>query len=40
MEVERAAARFDFFLNPEDQASWFERLNDYFAEHGKSMQQY
>lgn len=33
MEVERATARFDFFLSPEDQASWFERVDRYFAEH-------
>jgi outer membrane protein TolC len=34
MEVERAAARFDFFLTPEDQADWFTRLEAYFVEHG------
>lgn len=34
MEVERAAARFDFFLTPEDQTDWFERVDRYFTEHG------
>jgi outer membrane protein len=34
MEVERAAARFDFFLTPEDQADWFTRLEAYFDERG------
>jgi outer membrane protein TolC len=34
MEVERAAARFDFFLTPQDQADWFTRLEAYFAERG------
>jgi outer membrane protein TolC len=34
MQVERAAARFDFFLTPEDQADWFTRLEQYFAERG------
>jgi len=38
MEVERAAARFDFFLTPGDQANWFERLDHYFAEHGTPVQ--
>ena len=32
MEVERASARFDFFLTPQDQADWFARLERYFAE--------
>ena len=34
MEVERAAARFDFFLKPKDQADWFTRLEHYFSERG------
>jgi outer membrane protein len=34
MEVERAAARFDFFLTPQDQADWFERIEAYFVERG------
>lgn len=34
MEVERAAARFDFFLSPDDQASWLERVKRYFSEQG------
>ena len=34
MEVERAAARFDFFLTPQDQADWLTRLELYFAERG------
>lgn len=34
MEVERATARFDFFLTPEDQADWFSRAERYFAEQG------
>ncbi len=34
MEVERAAARFDFFLTPQDQADWFARVDRYFAERG------
>ena len=32
MEVERAAGRFDFFLAPEEQAVWFERVDRYLAE--------
>lgn len=40
MEVERAAARFDFFLTPKDQVDWFERLDRYLAEHGMPVQQY
>ena len=40
MEVERAAARFDFFLTPGDQAAWFERLDHYFAEHGTQVRQH
>lgn len=39
MEVERAAARFDFFLTPEEQADWFERLDRYLAEHSMPVQQ-
>jgi outer membrane protein len=34
MEVERAAARFDFFLTPQDQADWFARVEHYFKERG------
>lgn len=34
MEVERASGRFDFFLTPEDQAAWFERVDRYFSEQG------
>jgi outer membrane protein TolC len=34
MEVERAAARFDFFLTPQDQANWFTRLEGYFTRRG------
>ncbi len=34
MDVERAAARFDFFLTPEDQINWFARVSRYFAERG------
>lgn len=37
MEVERAAARFDFFLTPEQQANWFERVHHYFSEHGMAV---
>ena len=37
MEVERAAARFDFFLSPQEQAEWFNRVDHYFAEHGVSL---
>lgn len=39
MEVERAAARFDFFLTPGDQADWFARAERYFAERGVSAPQ-
>lgn len=39
MEVERAAARFDFFLTAEDQIDWFARLERYFAQHGLSVPQ-
>ncbi|MEO1084654.1 MAG: TolC family protein, partial [Acidobacteriota bacterium] len=39
MEVERAAARFDFFLTPEDQADWFARVERYFAEQGVPIPQ-
>jgi len=39
MEVERAAARFDFFVTPQDQADWFTRLEDYFDKHGMSVSQ-
>jgi len=34
MEVERAAARFDFFLTPKDQMNWFARLERYFIKCG------
>jgi outer membrane protein len=34
MEVERAAARFDFFLSPQDQANWFARVKHYFQQRG------
>jgi outer membrane protein len=34
MEVERASARFDFFLTPQDQSDWFVRVERYFAEQG------
>ena len=34
MEVERAVARFDFFLTQHDQAEWLARLEGYFAERG------
>lgn len=37
MEVERAAARFDFFLTPQDQQDWFTRLETYMAERSKSV---
>ena len=39
MEVERAAARFDFFLTPEDQADWFARAERYFADRGVPVPQ-
>ena len=39
MEVERAAARFDFFLTPRDQADWFERVARYFSERGMPVPQ-
>lgn len=39
MEVERAAARFDFFLTPGDQADWFARLERYFTQRGMSVPQ-
>ncbi len=39
MEVERAAARFDFFLTPQDQADWFTRVERYFAERGVPVPQ-
>jgi outer membrane protein TolC len=39
MEVQRAAARFDFFLTPEDQADWFKRADRYFAERGAPLPQ-
>ena len=39
MEVERAAARFDFFLTPQDQNDWFQRVERYFAERGAPMPQ-
>jgi outer membrane protein len=34
MEVERAAARFDFFMTPQDQVDWFTRLQHYFVTRG------
>ena len=37
MEVERAAARFDFFLTPQDQQDWFTRLEAYMAERSTSV---
>ncbi len=37
MEVERAAARFDFFLTSDDQADWFARAERYFSEQGIPM---
>lgn len=37
MEVERASARFDFFLTPEDQSEWYTRVVRYFAERGISV---
>ena len=40
MEVERAAARFDFFMAPEDQADWFKRADRYFTERGAPLPQY
>jgi len=40
MEVERAAARFDFFQTPEDQADWFTRVDRYFTERGVSVPQH
>ncbi|MDH3527535.1 MAG: TolC family protein [Gammaproteobacteria bacterium] len=39
MEVQRAAAHFDFFLTPGDQADWFKRADRYFAEHGAPLPQ-
>jgi outer membrane protein TolC len=39
MEVERASARFDFFLTPQDQEDWFTRLERYFDEHGLPVTQ-
>jgi outer membrane protein len=40
MEVERAAARFDFFLTPEDQDDWFKRVDRYFSERGVPVPQH
>jgi len=40
MEVERAAARFDFFLTPGDQTDWFKRMEHYLAEHGTPIRQH
>jgi len=40
MQVERAAARFDFFQSPKDQSAWFKRLDHYLAEHGMTVQQH
>ncbi|MDH3460517.1 MAG: TolC family protein, partial [Burkholderiaceae bacterium] len=39
MEVERAAARFDFFLTQNDQADWLARLEHYFVERGVPIPQ-
>lgn len=39
MEVERAAARFDFFLTPQEQADWFTRVERYFAKRGVPVPQ-
>lgn len=39
MDVERAAARFDFFLTPADQADWFARVERYFTERGVPVPQ-
>ena len=30
LEVQRAANRFDFFLNPAERGLWYERLEEYF----------
>ncbi len=40
MTVERAAARFDFFLSAQDQADWFARLENYFKERGMPVRQH
>lgn len=40
MEVERAAARFDFFLTAQDQANWFARIQRYFNERGLALPQH
>ncbi len=40
MEVERAAARFDFFLTQKDQTDWFERLDRYLVSHDMPEQQH
>ena len=37
MEVERAAARFDFFLTTQEQADWLSRVERYFAARGISV---
>lgn len=34
MEVERAISRFDFFLEPGDQAAWFQRLDSFYQQRG------
>jgi outer membrane protein TolC/ABC-type uncharacterized transport system substrate-binding protein len=39
MEVERAAARFDFFLTLKDQDDWFTRLERYFDKRGVPVSQ-
>jgi outer membrane protein TolC len=36
MEVQRAAVNFDFFLSAADRAAWFERLERFFADTGRS----
>ena len=40
MEVERSAARFDFFLTAQDQADWITRVERYFAERGVPASQH
>jgi outer membrane protein len=40
MDVERAAGRFDFFLTPQDQADWFNRVAHFFAKRGVGLPQH
>jgi len=40
MEVERASARFDFFLTPKDQTDWFDRLERYFSKNARPVPQH